>query len=316
MRAVIVGAGKACKSLIELIDDPVWKSYNIQLVSVVEHRQNAPGLLYAQKAGLKIFRDIKEALAGDEIELVIELTGDDAVLQELYLLVKPGMKIIDHTITKIFWDAVSTQADQRWQLIELEKLELEISNERIFLKSIFDGIADPAVVLDKNGVIIRANTKFIKFSNLSFDQVLNKECRSIIKVSGIDCSNKTCSSCISEMFEGGEPMTELLVVPPPDEAYWEKLRSPVFNSKNEVIAVLAIWHKIRDRIKLQQKIDVAESQFASFINSAKDWISIKDLAGRYLTVNPVIAAAFDMKKEDFINKTPEEILPVRLSKMV
>ena len=124
MRAVIVGAGNACRSLIELIDDPVWKSYDIQLVSVVEHRQNASGLVYAQKAGLKIFRDIKEALSFDDIELVIELTGDDAVLQELYRLVKPGMKIIDHTITKIFWDAVSTQADQRWQLIELEKLEL------------------------------------------------------------------------------------------------------------------------------------------------------------------------------------------------
>ena len=47
-----------------------------------------------------------------------------------------------------------------------------------------------------------------------------------------------------------------------------------------------------------------------------DWISIKDLDGRYMTVNPVIAAAFDMKQEDFINKTPDEILPSKLSKMI
>ena len=46
-----------------------------------------------------------------------------------------------------------------------------------------------------------------------------------------------------------------------------------------------------------------------FIDSAHDWISIKDMEGRYLTVNPICAQAFGMKPEDFIGHKPEEILP-------
>jgi PAS domain S-box-containing protein len=67
---------------------------------------------------------------------------------------------------------------------------------------------------------------------------------------------------------------------------------------------------------LHREIEQAEQRFKSFIDSALDWISIKDLDGRYVIVNPVCAAAFNMEPEDFIGRKPEEILSAKVAKLI
>ncbi len=71
-----------------------------------------------------------------------------------------------------------------------------------------------------------------------------------------------------------------------------------------------------ERKRQLQEIESAERRFKSFIDSADDWISIKDNKGRYVIVNPVVANAFNRKVEDFIGKTVEEVLPPDLARMI
>ena len=77
--------------------------------------------------------------------------------------------------------------------------------------------------------------------------------------------------------------------------------------------ILGIWHRITERVRLQQEIESAEQRFKSFIYSANDWISIKDLEGRYVIVNPVTARAFHCRTSDFIGKKAIEVLPKELA---
>ncbi len=56
--------------------------------------------------------------------------------------------------------------------------------------------------------------------------------------------------------------------------------------------------------------------FKSFIDSAHDWISVKDLEGRYMIVNKIIAQSFHLEPEDFVGKKPEDVLPNELAKMI
>jgi PAS domain S-box-containing protein len=56
--------------------------------------------------------------------------------------------------------------------------------------------------------------------------------------------------------------------------------------------------------------------FKSFLDSAQDWIAIKDLNGRYITVNKILADSYGLKPEDFIGKKPDEFLPEEVVKVV
>lgn len=71
-----------------------------------------------------------------------------------------------------------------------------------------------------------------------------------------------------------------------------------------------------ERKKQLQELETAQRQFKSFIDSADDWISIKDNQGKYIIVNPVVANAFHHHVEDFIGKTVDEILPSDLAKVI
>jgi PAS domain S-box-containing protein len=77
-----------------------------------------------------------------------------------------------------------------------------------------------------------------------------------------------------------------------------------------------MWHRITEKVILQRKIESAELRFKSFIDSASDWISVKDLDGRYMIVNKVIAESFNLTPEDFIGKLPEDIVTQDLADLI
>jgi PAS domain S-box-containing protein len=66
----------------------------------------------------------------------------------------------------------------------------------------------------------------------------------------------------------------------------------------------------RHKQKMQfRKLKTMDRRFLNFINSAHDWITIKNLESRYQLVNKSCAHALNRKPADFIGKTPREIFP-------
>jgi two-component system, NtrC family, sensor kinase len=316
IKTIIIGGGKGCRSLIGLLNDPTIKEVNLEIIGVMDINENAPGMVFARENDLKTFTSMKDALAVHGLDMIIEMTGQDEILQELYRTIKPGIKIIDHTFTYIFWDLVNSRIEQNWQLKELENLEKEIEKEKSFLQQIFDANTDLMVVLDKDKKIIRANAKFYEFISMNEDQAIGKNCHEVLKGTDIHCIDLDDNNDIDEIFKKGISKTTIRKTLPPNETHWEINRTPIRNSNGEITSILGTWHKITERVMLRREIESAEMKFKSFINSAKDWISIKDLSGRYVIANPVIADAFDLKPEDFIGKKPEEILPKKLAETV
>ncbi len=182
MRTIIIGGGKGCRAIINLALGSFLKELTLDIICVVDIDPNARGITYARGKGINTSTDMYgTVLKTKDIELIIELTGDDNVLREIQGMMKPGTKLIDHTFAHIFWDLVNAREERQRQL---------------------------------------------------------------------------------------------------------------------------------------QEIESAERRFKSFIDSADDWISIKDNMGRYVIVNPVVANAFNRKVEDFIGKTVEEVLPPDLARMI
>jgi len=316
MKTLIIGGGRGCRSLIGLLNDPIMKEVDLEIIAVMDINDNALGMIYAREIGLKTFTNMKDALSLPELEMIIEMTGQDEILLELYKTIRPGIKIIDHNFTHIFWDIVNARIEQNWQLKELAKLENDIEKERTYLQQIFDSNEDLMVVLDREKRIQRANKKFYDFAEINEEEALGKICHEVLKGKEIECSDDEFDKSFEEIFMTGKPQTLLRRTAGPDETHWEVNRTAIRSSTGEVESILTTWHKITERVMLRREIESAEMRFKSFINSAMDWITIKDLNGRYVIANPVTADAFGLKPEDFIGKKPSEILPKKLSQTI
>jgi two-component system, NtrC family, sensor kinase len=316
MNTIIIGGGKGCKSILGLTRGAFLTELKLNILAVVDINKEAPGMVYAREFGLETFTSLTEALSLEGVELIIELTGDDDLLRELYQTLKPGIKIIDHTITHVFWDLVNAQEEIKRQLEAMEKLEKTLENERHFLQSIFDSDSDLNVVLDMNKKVVRSNKQFKEFIGMTSSEIRGMDYIDILRIIDKDYDYTEAEQVFNKVRETKKPVTTIRLIHFPVESHWEVTRSPILNENGEIEAILATWHKITEKVMLMRQLEHQEIRFKSFINTALDWISIKDWEGKYVIVNPVTATAFDSKPEDFIGKKPEEILPEKIAATV
>jgi PAS domain S-box-containing protein len=316
MKAVIIGGGKGCHAILKLIKKQQIKELNIEVVAVVDKNESAEGITFARELGLLTFSDYKEALSLPEVEMVIELTGDDAFLQTLKNELSPTIKLIEHSVAHIFWDLMYAYEELDKKMNDLRTLEKKIESDNVFLQSIFDSLQVLSVVMTLDQTITRANKAFCDFVGLPEKEIIGRKCFELLEISEINCDKKDLEEIIKYIVETKSPHFMIHTTPLPNEGHWEVTRSPIFDVNGNVVYILSNWHRITELVNLQREVESLEQKFRSFINNAQDWISLKNLEGRYIIVNPVTANAFGLTPEDFVGKLPEEILPPRLAQTV
>lgn len=316
MKAVIIGGGKGCYALLKLIKKQQIKELNIEVVAVVDKNESAEGIAFARELGLLTFSDYKEALGLPEVEMIIELTGDDAFLQTLKTELSPSIKLIEHSVAHIFWDLMYAYEELDKKMNDLRALEKKIESDNVFLQSIFDSLQVLSIVMTPDQTITRANKAFCDFVGLPEKDIVGRKCFELLEISEINCDKDDLQKIIDYIVETKLPHSMIHTTQYPNEGHWEVTRSPIFDINGNVEYILSNWHRITELVNLQREVESLEQKFRSFINNAQDWISLKNLEGRYIIVNPVIAKAFGLTPEDFVGKLPEEILPPRLAQTV
>lgn len=315
MNTVIVGGGKACREIIELATGTFLRELKPEIRCVMDPDPDAPGIRYARKLGIMTTSSMRKAFSLPDLELIIELTGKDEVLEQVQKNRPPGVKLVDHTFARIFWDLVNAQTDQNRRIEEMARMEETIDAERHFLKGLLDNIPELLVVLDRNKIVVRTNASFVRFVGIDPKEAIGKTCPELFKGTPLEEQCIRDFEILNDALEKGDSFTSIWTTPPPDETHWEVTRTPIHSAEGIPEAILVTWHRI-ERIRLRREIETAEERFRSFINSAHDWISMKDLEGRYIIINPVTAAAFHRRPEDFIGKKVDEVLPSKLAHLI
>jgi len=316
MKTIIIGGGKGCQAIIELASGTFLKELTLDIQCVVDIDQNAPGMVAARSLGLKTTTDMAQALSTPDIDVVIELTGKDSVLEKIYKILPPGMRLIDHTFAHIFWDLVNAQQELELRLQKITGLEEKVERERRYLQSSFDTIPDLIVVLGPDKKITRVNASFSRAVGVSAQSARGKTCAELLNNTELAVGCRELSPTVDQVLETGLPRSVVWQTAVPKEAYWEVSLTPILNENLEIEAVVVTWHRITEEVLLRREIESAEQKFKSFIDSAHDWISIKDMNGKYVIVNPVCARSFHRHPEDFVGQGPEDMLPPDRARMI
>lgn len=316
MKTVIIGGGKGCRAIIDLASSTFLKELTLNVQWVIDPDENAPGMKLARAKGIRTSVDMHEALSAPGIEMVIELTGQNEILAELYKSIPAGVRLIDHTSARIFWDLVNARTELRERLDHVTRLEKEMERERYFLQSLFDTIPELVIVIAPDKKVLRINDSFARFTHISRSKAKGQLYTNLLSDTELAAGLKETTPLLDEVFEMGRPRSLIWHTVDPEEAFWEVTYTPVLNQNLEIEAVVATWHRITEQVRLHREIESAELRFRSFIDSAQDWISIKDLDGKYVIVNPVCAAAFGRTPEEFEGKRPNDLLDEQTSKMI
>ena len=79
MNIAVVGGGTKCAQLLNLIEQHQFEEIHPTVVAVADLKTHAPGKLLAKKKGHYTTTDYDDLKLLDDIELIIELTGNTKI---------------------------------------------------------------------------------------------------------------------------------------------------------------------------------------------------------------------------------------------
>jgi len=314
VKTVIVGGGKGCRAILQLLDAGRLRELGMDVAYVVDPDDQAPAILYAQRKGIQTFTEFGDAFADPDIQLVVELTGSQKVLDQIYNHLPAGVRVIDHQSARIFWDILDLERKLREELQARAALEEELAQDRQRAQDVLDSLPDLVVVLSPDKRIRVTNRRFFLETNIDPEEAIGQKCTDIFCSAGEDCADGACA--FTHAVETGQPYATIVERKGPSPGFFEVTAVPRYDGEGNLYEIVETHHPVTTRISLQREVDRSEWLFRLFIESARDVISIKDSEGRYVVTNPASAGLFGLEPSDCIGKTAAELYDPDIAKVI
>lgn len=108
---LFVGGGRGCHDILGLLTSYSLQNIKPEIIGVADPDPQAKGRLLAEELGIPTSDSFTDFLRDNRLELIIELTGNDAVLEEVYRQRQPWTKILDHLGAMFLWEIIAIQKE-------------------------------------------------------------------------------------------------------------------------------------------------------------------------------------------------------------
>lgn len=279
----VVGGGEACYELLKNIQDGHLDKFNLKVVGVAGQNDQAPGYRYAQELGLFTTARYQDLYSLPGLNTIIELTGSEAVMEDLLRTKPRGVSLLDHRVARVLWIPLLQKAGES----DLETLLAYHKNMRKNTQRVLDSLPYKLMVVNKDKTINMVNQTFLKAAGLTQEEVLGEYCHKIRYGLDKPCGeygrpcyldvvkeNREIVSTIHEIDgEDGEKRFEVITV------------SPMFDLNGELTQILETSRDVTDRLKLEREVQTSKTFFENVIESTVDGIVVVDTKGNVLIFN-------------------------------
>jgi PAS domain S-box-containing protein len=170
MNIAVVGGGTRCRLLLEMIEKNVFHELGPVMVAVADIRDDAPGVVKAREKGIFVTNDYNDFFARDDIDLIIELTGDGETFNDILLKKKKDVRAINHRTAQLFWDVSRFSGLQETTAAELEKART------MYHVVINDLIQEDVMVIDLSYRVLDINEKLLSKLGLEREEAIGRHC--------------------------------------------------------------------------------------------------------------------------------------------
>ena len=201
---VIVGGGKVCRAVLAIILGKNFINHKLSILGVADINDKAEGLVYAKERGIFTTTDYKDLFSIKGLNLIIELTGDNEVLEKLKKNKPAKVRLIDHLEAMSVWDFLQIEeervrikkdlkkyineperiktefdrfSEQLAKIVEertrhLQTVEKELVERERALSQIIQGNTIPTFVINKDHIVTHWNIACEKLTGYKSDEIV------------------------------------------------------------------------------------------------------------------------------------------------
>ena len=287
LNVAIVGGGKACYNLLQILDMDLLSRLNMKVLGVADIDAKAPGFIFATKLNLFATNDYKDLYGLKGLNLIIELTGSIEVTKSILETKPEPISVIDHRGARLLWELIR---------LEMEKTILERDHEksqrkdRRHTQTIMDSLPYRTMVVNMDMTIDKVNQTFLREFGLTESEVNGKHCYEARYGLDKPCydegrvcylknhlkeimENRFFSTIKEYRDEKGEERFDVITI------------APIFDDQDKIIQIVEASRDVTSRIKLERDAQKSNIFFQNVIQSTVDGIVVVDTKGNVLIFN-------------------------------
>ncbi|WP_121611904.1 sigma-54 interaction domain-containing protein [Mesobacillus foraminis] len=275
-KTVIVGAGKGGSAILKMLME------SAEISAVIDIDPTAPGILLAKKAGIPTGTDWRPFITAD-IELVIEVTGDEAVFNQIRKIAGKNTMMIPGSVAYM----VSALLEEKEELI------YKLRNETCKHELIFNSSGDGMIVVDTSGVVTVFNNSAERIFGLLKDEVIGKQVLDVIPTSRLPnvLSSRKTEINQEHILENG---TKIITT-----------RIPLVDENGHILGAFAVFKDITEVVRLAEEITnlkEIQTMLQAIIQSSDEAISVVDEDGRGILINRAYTRITGLTEAQVIGK--------------
>lgn len=277
-KVLIVGAGNGGTALLKLLD----KTAMFQIIAVADIDENAPGIKVAKEKNIPTGTDWR-AFINEELDLIIEATGKQGVLEEIRKRCAANTIVVPGTVAQMMAELVKEKE------MLIAKLKSETARRDLILNSAHDGM----IVVDEFACITDINNSAAEMMEVDKEEVIGKHILEVIPASGLPRVLATKQTEVHQelKLENGKKIITT--------------RIPMMDETGKLIGALAVFKDVTELVKLAEEItDLKEMRMMleAIIHSSEEAISVVDEHGNGIFINPAYTRLTGLSEEEVIGK--------------
>ncbi len=275
-KCLIVGAGRGGTALLKILVDADM----MEVIAVVDKNAESPGVLLAQKLGIKTNKDWKGLLTRD-VDVVVEATGDIELSTELKVACERArVVLIPSSVATLIFNLI----EEKETLIE--QLTNYYSKQDIIINSTHDGM----IAIDEKSLVTLVNKSAERMLSVSKKEVVGKPIQAILPASKLGRVLQTGKVEINQKQEIKNGLTIVTT------------RVPMVHN-GKVIGALAVFKDITEIEQMAEEVTNLKSiqtMLEAIFSSSDDAISVVDENGIGLMINPAYTRLTGLTSEQVI----------------
>ena len=242
----MVAKSSRCLSVMHNLEG--MRPSGLRVVAIAMTHPSDSCCKHAIEEGIEVFDDWQDLLTVENLDMILEFTGDDEILSEIIKRKHPSVGVLDHRASVLLFDMAQLYS-------QVDRRESEAAVETPLASTLLGASPDAVLVIDRKYGIINCNNSPLIPGSEDKNNLLGKYCYEVMEHSMGPCLGLTTNCPTHEILKTGKLASTVFEIPNPDGT--NQLRQvtayPIFNRFGEIPQFVLV---IRDMTKdLGDKIE-------------------------------------------------------------
>ncbi|MBN2032622.1 MAG: PAS domain-containing protein [Deltaproteobacteria bacterium] len=257
LNIAVIGGGERFDLLLARFQKHAFQEIHAAVVAVFDSGDESSALMKAQELGIFVTKDLKEILHLKDVDLIVDLTGDENISQRITQEKRKAVHLISWQGARLLWEFLLSDD-------LLEKTQESLARTKTLYEAAINAFFHEDVMLiGRDYRILDINDTMLKKIGLTRDSVLGMHCYELSHGRDKPCDGKEHPCPLTDCLSTGKASqtTHIHRDRQDNPCYYSISCYPIFTN-NEAEGAVEISKDITKDILLQKKL-VEQQKLAS-----------------------------------------------------